>query len=123
VSHGVVISTAPELARLIDALFTGRLLGAERRAAMLEPVLVPHQHPLFQQPAYGLGVMIDPQSRYGVIVGHGGGGPGYSAGALHLPDVHGHRITSIALANRDQDDLGLSLAFQLAMVAADALED
>lgn len=121
VAHGVVVATAPELAQIIDALFTDRLLTVRSRAAMLEPVLVPHQHPLFQQPAYGLGVMIDPQSSYGIIAGHGGGGPGYSAGALHIPNVHGHRITSIVLGNRDQDDLGLRTAFALATILGNML--
>jgi D-alanyl-D-alanine carboxypeptidase len=65
--------------------------------------------------------MIDPQSRYGVIAGHGGGGPGYSAAALHVPDVHGRCITSIALANRDQPDLSLRIAFTMVMMLADTL--
>lgn len=121
VSHGVVISTAAELAQLIDAIFTGTLLSPQSRAAMLTPVMVPVQHPLFQQPAYGLGLMIDPQSAYGVIAGHGGGGPGYSAGALHVPDAQGHTITSVALANRDQPDLGLGIAFTLIALLADSL--
>jgi D-alanyl-D-alanine carboxypeptidase len=121
VAHGVVVATAPELACIIDAIFTGRLLTAHSRAAMLEPVLVPYQHPCFQQPAYGLGVMLDPQSSYGLIAGHGGGGPGYSAGVLHLPDVDGHHITSVVLANRDQDDLGLGMAFKLATILGNAL--
>jgi len=122
VSHGVVVGTAPELARVVDGIFTGQLLHAHSLAAMLEPVFVPGTHPLFRQPAYGLGLMIDPRARYGVIAGHGGGGPGYSAGALHVPDVHGRRITSVALANRDQPDLGLRTAFTMAMMLADTLE-
>lgn len=121
VSHRVVVSTAPELARLVDAIFTGELLRPHSRAAMLTPVVVPHKHPLFRQPAYGLGVMIDPQSRYGIMAGHAGGGPGYSAGALHVPDAHGHTITSVALANRDQPDLGLRIAFTLIELLAETL--
>ena len=85
---------------------------------MLSAVSVPVKHSFFRQPAYGLGVMIDRRSRYGVMAGHGGGGPGYSAGALHIPDAHGRRITSIALANCDQGDTGLMLAYELAMAVA-----
>lgn len=121
VSHGVVISTAPELARMIDAIFSGTLLDAPSRAAMLEPVRVPVTHHFFQQPSYGLGLMIDPQSRYGLLAGHGGGGPGYTAGVIHLPDVRGHRVTSVVLTNRDQDDLSLRTAFTLALLLADTL--
>lgn len=119
VSHRVVVSTAGELARLTDAILTGDLLRPHSRAAMLTPVVVPHKHPLFRQPAYGLGLMIDPQSSYGVLAGHGGGGPGYSAGVLHVPNVHGHTITSVALANRDQPDLGLQIAFKLIELLAE----
>jgi D-alanyl-D-alanine carboxypeptidase len=122
VSHGVVIATAADLARLVDAIFAGPLLGPQSRAAMLEGVPVRVNHPLFRQPAYGLGAMVDLNSRYGVIAGHGGGGPGYSAGALHVPSANGHHITSVALANRDAGELGLRIAFELAMAAGEMLE-
>jgi D-alanyl-D-alanine carboxypeptidase len=66
--------------------------------------------------------MIDRASRFGIMAGHGGGGPGYSAGALTLPDARGHRITSIALANSDHDDLGLQIAFSNAMAIGESFE-
>lgn len=118
VSHGVVISTALDLARALDGLLSGSLLSAASRAAMLQAVDVPVQHPLFGRPGYGLGLMIDQGSRYGMLAGHGGGGPGYAAGVLYLPDANGRRITSAALANSDQGDAGLRAAFDLMMLAA-----
>lgn len=122
VSHGVVISTALDLACVYDALFTGRMINAQSLAVMFEAVDVHQKHPFFRRPAYGLGLMIDPESRFGVIAGHGGGGPGYSIGALQIPDVHGRRITSVAMTNSDQgDDIGLTLAFNLAMLVGDTL--
>jgi D-alanyl-D-alanine carboxypeptidase len=39
----------------------------------------------FVHPSYGLGVLADPHSPAGLIIGHGGGGPGYSAGAFTAP--------------------------------------
>ena len=57
------------------------------------------------------------------MAGHGGGGPGYSAGAIHVSTAHGHRITSVVLANRDQDDLGLGMAFKLVTILDDLLGD
>lgn len=114
VAHGVVISTAPELARLVEALFTGDLLPPPLLATMLAPTPVPGGHPLFRQTAYGLGVMLDPRSPHGLVAGHGGEGPGYSAAALHFPDVSGRRVTGVALANRDRHDLGLRIVFALA---------
>lgn len=38
---------------------------------------------------YGLGLMGDPVSPWGVIWGHNGGGPGYSTSAFHAPEL-GH---------------------------------
>ncbi len=39
----------------------------------------------FVHPSYGLGVLADPHSVIGLIIGHGGSGPGYSAGAFTAP--------------------------------------
>jgi D-alanyl-D-alanine carboxypeptidase len=113
VSHGVVIASATELAHLFDALFAGALLTPEQLAAMLAPTLVPHTHAWFRQPAYGLGVMLDAQSPYGMTAGHGGGGPGYSVAVLHCAEVGGHAVTSVAMVNRDQPDLGMRIACAL----------
>ncbi|HMM41243.1 MAG TPA: serine hydrolase domain-containing protein [Thermomicrobiales bacterium] len=116
VSHGLVASTAPELARAMDGLFAGRLFGGDLLAAMVEPVLVPDTHPLFIQPAYGLGLMIDAGVE-GLFAGHGGDGPGYSIGAAHLA-MASTRVTSVALVNRDEGMLGLRVAAALARLAA-----
>jgi D-alanyl-D-alanine carboxypeptidase len=113
VAHGVAISTAPDLARAMEHLLTGRLLDEPSMAAMLTAVPVPGRHPLVVRPAYGLGLMVDLASPYGLVAGHAGGGPGYSAAAFHVPDVAGHRLTSVALVNRDRPDLGMEIAFAL----------
>ena len=86
-----------------------------------EAVRVPSEHPLFREPSYGLGLMLDPGSPYGLLAGHGGGGPGYSAGALVLPDVQGRCITAAAIANRDQPDFGLQIVYTVATRLAEAL--
>jgi D-alanyl-D-alanine carboxypeptidase len=114
VSHGVVISTAPELARIIESVFDGRLVPPGLLSEMLQPIRVPGEHPPFVEPSYGLGVMLDPGSPFGLVAGHGGGGPGYSTGALHFPNVAGRRVTTVALANRDAGNVGLRIAFALA---------
>lgn len=122
VAHGVVISTAPEVARLFQALFAGDLLSRSLREAMVEPVVLPFAHPFFAQPAYGLGVMIDAASPHGPLLGHAGGGPGYATGALCWPNVDGHTIVAVALANRDAPDLGLRIAHRLGATVAEALQ-
>lgn len=121
VSHGVVAATAPELAMFVDALFGGRLVPPHLLAEMLQGVEVPESHDWFTRATYGLGLMIDPASRFGLVAGHGGGGPGYSAGAFHFSDVAGHRVTSVALANRDQGDLGLEIAFSMVDSVAESV--
>jgi D-alanyl-D-alanine carboxypeptidase len=88
-------------------------------AAMLEAVPVPGAHPPFVHPGYGLGLMVDLGSPYGRVAGHAGGGPGYSTAAFHFPDVLGQRLTSVALVNRDQPDLGTEIAFTLVRAYAD----
>jgi len=116
VSHGLVASTAPELALAFDALFAGRLVGEATLAAMVEPVIVPDEHPLFVQPAYGLGLMLDAAAP-GLFGGHAGDGPGYSIGVIHLADGD-TRVTSAALVNRDDGVPGLRVAAVLARLAA-----
>lgn len=118
VAHGLVTSSAVDLARLSHAVFTGRFFGTSLLREMLTPVVVGGQHPVFHLPAYGLGVMIDGAAPGGVA-GHGGGGPGYSAGAVHLRGLAGPPVTAVALVNRDLDDAGLRLAHELAVSWAD----
>lgn len=118
VAHGLVVSNAMEVAQIFQALFDKRLIGARLLERMREPYLVQVSHPLFRRPAYGLGLMIDSASPHGVAAGHGGGGPGYAAGALHFTDVDGRPAVSVALANRDHPDLGLQVAATIVNVLA-----
>lgn len=113
VAHGLVVSTASELAQFLQALFEGRLLSVLCLESMCEPHLVRISHPLFRQPAYGLGLMLDPASPHGMAAGHGGGGPGYSTAALHFSNVGGRQVVTVAFANRDHPDLGLQIATNL----------
>ena len=119
VSHGLVVSTASETAQILEALLAGHLLGPSTLAQMLDAVPVPVDHPLIAHPDYGLGLMIERGSPSGPVAGHGGGGPGYSTAAFHFSDVAGHRLTSVALVNRDGHDLGMGIAFAMARTVAD----
>jgi D-alanyl-D-alanine carboxypeptidase len=97
VSHGVVASTPSEIVRFLDALFCHRLVSAQSLQEMttLVPVSVAAAKetskaappPRWVQPSYGLGLMGDPASRWGVVWGHNGGGPGYSTSAFHAPEL------------------------------------
>ena len=55
---------------------------------MLDPrtfVPIGFDAPGYVRPCYGLGVMADPGSALGTVVGHGGGGPGYAAAVFAVP--------------------------------------
>ncbi|MCA9423255.1 MAG: beta-lactamase family protein [Nitrospira sp.] len=94
VSHGVVVSTSSEIARFLDGLFRAELLSRHSLNQMTELVAVPGVEPDRHRgkPSYGLGVMGDPESPWGLAVGHNGGGPGYSASAFHAVDLGGASV-------------------------------
>jgi hypothetical protein len=109
-----VVGRAADAALALDALMAGRLVGALSLDAMLEAVPVGGPHWLSREPGYGLGLMTDRTRPAGrLLVGHGGEGPGYSAGALCLVPGRGPRATAVALANAGRHDLGLRLAWGL----------
>jgi D-alanyl-D-alanine carboxypeptidase len=74
------------IARAADLLGFWRNLPAE----MLDPrtfVPIGVDAPGSVRPCYGLGVMADPGSPLGTVVGHGGGGPGYAAAVFAVPSA------------------------------------
>jgi D-alanyl-D-alanine carboxypeptidase len=104
VSHGVIASTATELVRFLDGLFRGELLSQHSLAQMTDLVVVPtdpeassEHDPASRRgkPSYGLGLMGDPESPWGLVVGHNGGGPCYSASAFHAFDLSGASVCAM----------------------------
>jgi D-alanyl-D-alanine carboxypeptidase len=78
VGHRTIVTTARDLHRF----------WSTPPAKFLDPAtLVPvgFDAPGFARPCYGLGVMADPDSPLGLVIGHGGGGPGYSAAVFAAP--------------------------------------
>jgi D-alanyl-D-alanine carboxypeptidase len=68
------------------------LVGFWRRLPeeMLDPrtfVPIGADAPGFVRPSYGLGVMVDSEHPLGVVVGHGGGGPGYATAVFAVPSA------------------------------------
>jgi D-alanyl-D-alanine carboxypeptidase len=118
VAHSVVISTAPELAKTIDALFRGNILDLSLVEQMSHPVHNLGKYSLFENLAYGLGLFIDTKSPHGKVKGHTGEEPGYSAAVFHFPRLAGSSTTIAALANRDKHDYGLALVYKLARIIA-----
>lgn len=113
VAHGVVVSTASDLAQVMDALFAGKLLSPLLLKQMLDPVYILGAHPLFVRLGYALGLFVDVASPYERVGGHTGEGPGYSTAAFHFSSLAGYPVTLVAFANRDRHDLGLQLVFNM----------
>ena len=119
VAHGVVSSTAPELAKIIDALFRGKLLDLSLVEQMSYPIHNLGKYPLFENLGYGLGLFVDTESPYGKVTGHTGEGPGYSVAAFHFPRLADSSATIAALVNRDKHDYGLALVYKMAHIIAE----
>lgn len=119
VSHGVVVSTAAELATMMHALITGRIVDLTLVEQMAQPVHSLGPHPPLQNVGCGLGLFMDTASPYGRVAGHNGGGPGYSIAAFHFSALAGRPTTIAAATNREGDNVGLEVAYTLARVLAE----
>ncbi|HEY9801245.1 MAG TPA: serine hydrolase domain-containing protein [Leptolyngbyaceae cyanobacterium] len=105
VSHGVIASTPSEIVMFLNSLFSNFLLSQQSLKQMVElvPIALPTttgrstpQPTLpWSKPSYGLGLMADPASTWGLVLGHNGGGPGYSASAFHAPELGGVSISAM----------------------------
>ena len=111
VSHGVVASTTSDIVRFLNALFHGQLLSQHSLSEMMSLLPVPMtpeereslaKSPLRTiAPSYGLGLMGDPASPWGLILGHNGGGPCYSASAFHAVDRGGASVCAMGAIEED----------------------
>lgn len=113
VAHGAVVGRAFDAARALDGVLAGPVLQPASRSALRHALPVDQSHWLFQPPGYGLGLMCREDGGADRRAGHGGEGPGYSTGAICLMPEGGPRVTAVALANTEQHDLGLRLAWSL----------
>ena len=105
VSHGVIASTASDLAHFLDALFRGELLSRRSLAVMTELVEARTEPgdarskedspSRWVRPSYGLGLMGDPDSPWGLILGHNGAGPCYSASVFHARELGGASVCAM----------------------------
>jgi len=100
VGHRTAISTAADLRRFWTALAAGELLGRSFHD-LLSTVEVGVEAYGLVRPSYGLGVMADPDWPHGVLIGHGGGGPGYGAAVFAL--VQPVPLVSVVLKGEDGD--------------------
>jgi D-alanyl-D-alanine carboxypeptidase len=114
VAHGLAVGTAEDVVRFLNLLFVERrVVASELVDEMLVGAPVAENHPWMVKPTYGLGLMMDPASPFGVVAGHTGGGPGYATAAYHFADVDGRRVSAVALVNRDGSDVATDIVFSL----------
>jgi CubicO group peptidase (beta-lactamase class C family) len=109
---GGLVTTAADLARLIDALLAGRLVSPSTLAAMMTPQGPPSTK--LERYGYGYGLELVVENGEVTIVGHGGADPGVSTIVAH------HRAASttiVVLCNHDRGswpvNLQLAAAFGL----------
>jgi D-alanyl-D-alanine carboxypeptidase len=114
VSHGVIASTASDLVAFVDSLFRGALLSRHSLDQMIELVRVPMDPETLPDvrsrrgtPGYGLGLMGDPISPWGLLLGHNGGGPCYSASVFHAVDLDGATVCAMGAIEDDFSAEGL----------------
>jgi CubicO group peptidase (beta-lactamase class C family) len=109
---GGLITTAQDLARLIDALLGGVLLSPPMAAAMMTPQ-GPSSDAVEQ---YGYGCWLVVENGQVTIIGHGGSDPGVSSLVTH------HRragTTIVALCNYDRGSLAATKYIEEALGLAD----
>lgn len=105
VYHGLLVGGVQDAARLLDGLMRGTLLPAETLKIMLKPFVLPGpvQGRPWNQPGYGLGLMVGGTTGGLSVAGHTGGGPGSTIAVYHALDMRGSsRTAAFFAANEDQ---------------------
>jgi len=105
---GGMLSTGGDIARFVDSLFAGRLLGPDLLAAMQTP----HASASDDGEQYGYGCLLGVEQGRVTVVGHNGGDPGVSCVVTHHPAAN---ATVIVLCNQDRG------AWPAALAATEAL--
>ena len=102
VGHRTLASTSADQRRFWAALAGGDLCDLAR---LTEAVEIGSDAPGFVRPSYGLGVMTDPGWPGGLLVGHGGGGPGYGAAAFAVLRDGGDPLVAVELTGDERVDV------------------
>lgn len=102
VGHRTLVSTSADQRVFWTALAAGELCDLDR---LTESVEIGQSSPGFVRPSYGLGVMTDPGFPGGLLVGHGGGGPGYAAAAFTVLRERNDPLVAIELSGDERVDV------------------
>jgi D-alanyl-D-alanine carboxypeptidase len=101
VGHRTLASTTADQHRFWTALAAGELCDLAR---LTEAVEIGFDAPGFVRPSYGLGVMTDP-GWPGVLIGHGGGGPGYAAATFAVLRERDDPLVAVELSGDERVDV------------------
>lgn len=112
VSHRLLASTTTDLNRFMRAIFSGELLGPQSLTKIKTPYRLPFPH-AWLQPSYGPGFMGDVDSKFGLVLGHNGGGPGYSTASYARQNKRGELVTVAVMVPQDDSEYGENLALTL----------
>ncbi|MEO0375457.1 MAG: serine hydrolase domain-containing protein [Cyanobacteria bacterium P01_A01_bin.17] len=110
---GLVAAATADVVKFYRELLLGDLLAAAQVEQLSTAISTDTKDPRFGHPAYGLGVMIDTQSRYGTLIGHAGDGPGYTPWVMYLPDFDGRPLTLAIFGNTGHVGIPLRLSHDL----------
>ena len=102
VGHRTLASTRADQRRFWSALAQGELCDLER---LTEAVEIGFDAPGFTHPSYGLGVMTDPEWPGGLLIGHGGGGPGYAAATFAVLRQREDPLIAVELSGDERVDV------------------
>ena len=89
VAHGLLLGPPSDAVRFMHGLLTSPLLPPPLRAAMRKryPIEVDLPDRPWRTKGYGLGLMMDIASPFGLCIGHSGQGPDSVSAAYHFPDL------------------------------------
>lgn len=113
---GGMITTAQDLARLIDALLGGTLVSPPLLAAMMTP----HAPPSDDLEQYGYGLELVMENGTVTIIGHGGADPGVSTVVAHHLAA---ATTIVVLCNQDRGSWAAQLQLTKALGLSDPRDD
>ena len=102
VGHSTLASTRTDQRRFWSALAAGELCDLAR---LTESVEIGFEAPGFVRPSYGVGVMTDPGWPGGLLIGHGGGGPGYAAACFAAVREREDPLVAIELSGDERVDV------------------
>ncbi len=102
VGHRSLASTSTDQHRFWTALAAGELCDL---AVLTEAVEIGFDAPGFVRPSYGLGVMTDPGWPGGLLIGHGGGGPGYAAATFAVLRDDADPLVAVELSGDERVDV------------------